>query len=501
MAQGQPPSSPALPVTLPPSAAHAPPGHYHLMGIGGIGLSAFARLLSARGFTVSGCDAAPSELTRQLEQEGIRVSIGHDAAHLDGVDVLIASEAVSHASAEWAAARERGIEIRPRMSLMNELLCAGPSVGVVGTHGKTTTTSMTAVAMLGAGLDPAAFVGGIVPEFGAGSNARAGHGPFVAEIDESDRNFGKLCCETAIFLNADDDHVGGHDVAVYWNTVEDQHAAFLSFVRQATRVLYCRDWPGLDAFVAGRPVSSVPGSVLSYGLAADSDFRAVNLRPDADGTTFEVEQRGEDGHYTPLGEARVRLPGLHNVQNGLAALAATVLYGGEFALAAAALSRFDGPRRRWERVGHYRGALIIDDYAHNAAKVAAVVAAARQTGRRVRLVFQPHRYIRTQQSWERMADSLMPADEVFVLDIAAAGETPIAGVHSSLIVDRMARAGHRGVFYAPERAALHQSLLETAHPGDVIVTVGAGDVWQLSRQLAEAGRLEREALLSRGEPR
>ncbi|MEW6422390.1 MAG: UDP-N-acetylmuramate--L-alanine ligase, partial [Deinococcota bacterium] len=399
------------------------------------------------------------------------VALGHDSAHVTGVDVLIASEAVPKDHPELVAARTAGVEVRPRMALLDELLRAGPSVGVVGTHGKTTTTSMIAVAMQGAGLDPAAFVGGIVPEFG--SNVRLGAGPFVAEVDESDRGFAALACETAVFTNAEDDHVGGHQ-ATYWETVEQQHAAFARFVGQASQALYCADWPGLDRLV------TTPGKRLSYGQAESADYRAVNLRPDAEGTTFTVTRRDE-----VLGEARVGLPGTHNVLNALAALAVTDLYGGEFAAATAALAAFRGPGRRWQRIGELNGALIIDDYAHNATKVAAAVQAARQTGRRVRVVFQPHRYLRTQQSWPRLADALMAADEVLVLDIAAASEPPIPGVHATLVSDRMAQEGHTGVRYAPDRAEVVRYLRETACAGDVIVTMGAGDVWKLSRELAD----------------
>ncbi|MEF2278181.1 UDP-N-acetylmuramate--L-alanine ligase [Deinococcus sp. YIM 134068] len=457
-----PPDQPGGPTLLPP--------HYHLMGIGGIGVSAFARLLAARGVRVSGCDAAPSELTAELEREGIPVSVGHDPAHVAGVDVLIASEAVPKSHPELVAARAAGVEVRPRMALLDELLRAGPSVGVVGTHGKTTTTSMIAVAMAGAGLDPAAFVGGIVPEFG--SNARVGAGPFVAEVDESDRGFAALVCETAVFTNAEDDHVGGNQ-ATYWETVEEQHAAFARFVGQAGRVLLCADWPGLGELCAGARER------LTYGRADGADYRAVNLRPDAEGTTFTVEYQGQR-----LGEARVALPGTHNVLNALAALAVTHLYGGDFGQAAAALAEFRGPGRRWQRVGQLNGALVVDDYAHNATKVAAAVQAARQTGRRVRVVFQPHRYLRTQQSWPRLADALMDADEVLLLDIAAASEPPIPGIHATLISDRMTERGHAGVRYLPDRAEVVRRLRETATGGDIIVTMGAGDVWKLSRELA-----------------
>ena len=454
--------------------------HIHLMGIGGIGVSAFARLLKARGYHVSGCDAQVSELTRQLEAEGIAVHIGHDASHLQATperpaaSVLVASEAVPKSHPEVQAALQAGMTVLPRMQLLAELLEASPSIGVIGTHGKTTTSSMIAVALLGAGLDPSAFVGGIVPEFGA--NARAGQGPFVAEVDESDRNFAALHCETAVFTNAEDDHVGGNQ-ATYWETVEEQHAGFARFVSQARRVLYYADWhglegQGLDELVAGCPEQ------LSYGTSEGCTYRAHDVRPDPAGTSFTVMYRGN-----VLGKARVSLPGHHNAMNALAALAVTHLYGGEFAAASQALAAFKGPGRRWQHIGEVRGAQVIDDYAHNPTKLQAAVQAAQQTGRRVRVVFQPHRYLRTQQSWPRLADALMNADEVLVMDIASANETPIEGVHARLIVDRMQGRGHLGVRYWPERNDIVEYLRRTAEGGDIIVTMGAGDVWQLAREL------------------
>lgn len=449
---------------------------YHLMGVGGIGLSAFARLLRARGYAVSGCDAHPSELTQQLEREGIPVCPHHDPAHVREADILIASEAVDKQHPEISAALQSGVRVLPRMELLRELLASGPSVGVAGTHGKTTTTSMLAISMWGAGLDPSAFVGGIVPEFA--SNARVGAGPLVAEVDESDRNFQHLRCETAVLTNAEDDHIGGagQSMATYWDSVEEQHAAFARFVAQAKRVLYCADWK--DA--RGQDLSALVGEhphAISYGVA-QGDYRALNVRPDAEGSSFDLSYAGET-----LARARVALPGQHNVLNALAALSVTHLYGGDLAGAVSALAAFRGPGRRWQRVGQLGGALVIDDYAHNATKVAAAIQAAQQTERRVRVVFQPHRYLRTQQSWPRLADSLMSADEVLILDIAAAGEPPIEGVHASLIAQRMSERGHEAARYVPDRAEALRYLRENAQPQDIIVTMGAGDVWRLAREL------------------
>ena len=454
--------------------------HVHLMGVGGIGISALARLLRARGHRVSGCDAAASDLTEQLGQEGIRVFLGHDPAHLAGVDVLVASNAVAEDEPELAAARAAGLPVWRRMRVLGDLMRGGPSIGVTGTHGKTSTTSMIAVALTGAGLNPSAFVGGLVPEFGGPGfdrNVRLGTGPFVAEVDESDPDFEFLECDLAVFTNAEDDHVGaGEARATYWASVEEQHAAFARFAGRAGRALYCADWPGLSELVRGAPER------LSYGTSEGSDYRGRDIEQRPTGTSFTVFRRGE-----ALGHLHLALPGRHNVLNALAALAVTDLYGADFARAVAALSAFRGAGRRWQHVGELNGAQIIDDYAHNPTKVAAALEGARQSGRRVRAVFQPHRYLRTQQVWPRLAQSLMNADEVLLLDIAAAGEAPIPGVHSRLIAEKLRADGHNSVRYYPERAELLGYLRDTAGEGDLIVCMGAGDVWRLARDLAEGG--------------
>lgn len=454
------------------SKQHAFKQHFHLMGIGGIGMSAFARLLKAYGHDVSGCDAQASDLTRALEREGIRVFLGHDASHVDGVDVLIATEAISKEHPEIVAARTSGVTVRPRMDVLGELLAAGPSVGVVGTHGKTTTTSMIGMALAGANLDPSVWVGGIIREWD--SNARVGTGPFVAEVDESDPKFADIVVETAVVTNAEDDHIGTPErrQATYWSSVEEQHAAFARFARAAKRVLYCSDWPGLDTLLAGCE------HLQSYGTRPDADYRAVNVERTPDGTRYTVTRRGE-----VLGAVTLPMPGEHNVLNSLAAIAVADLYGADFERVAAALGDFHGPGRRWEVVGEVGGALVVDDYAHNPSKVEAALDGARQTGRRVRVVFQPHRYLRTQQVWPRLAKSLMQADEVLLLDIAASNETPIPGVHATLIERKMREDGHDLVKYMPDRGEVVAYLRETAASNDLIVTMGAGDVWKLSRDL------------------
>lgn len=453
------------------------PLHYHLLGIGGIGISAFARLLRAQGHTVSGCDREASAQTADLQAEGVAVYTGHDPAHLSGVDVVVASEAVPREHPELLAARAAGLPVLPRMALLAELLRGRPSLGVIGSHGKTTTTAMAAVAFAGAGLDPAAFVGGNVREFDPaapqGSNARLGGGVFVAEIDESDRRFAELACDTVVFTNAEDDHIGG-DSPTYWQTVEEQHAGFARLVSRSRRVLYNADWPGLAELCAGA------AQAHTYGLRG-GDYRAEALQAGPDGTAFTVTLRGQE-----LAAAFTPMPGEHNVSNALAALACVHLHGGDLHGAVQALAAFGGPLRRWQVLGEHRGARVVDDYAHNPTKVAGAVSAGRQTGLRVRAVMQPHRYLRTQQTWERLAEALMAADEVHLLDIAAAGEAPIPGVHSQNIAARMRELGHERVRYWPDRRELAAELRRSAAPGELILTLGAGDVWRLAHELAGA---------------
>lgn len=473
--------------TVSPVASHATvqvssttSKHYHLMGIGGIGMSAFARLLHANGHRVSGCDQEESEQICQLQNEGIPVLIEHDPKHIShdwgthgAIDVLVASEAVPKTHPEIKAALECGVVLQQRMSLLGEFLRNVPSIGIVGTHGKTTTTSMTAIAFEGAGLDPSAFVGGNIPRFGG--NTRNGQGPFIAEVDESDRAFAELGAETAVFLNAEDDHVGGSKgagQATYWCSVEEQHQGFARFIGQSKRVLYNSDQSNL------LPLCQHATEILSFGFSATDDYSAQNIQTEPTGTTFEMHHQGKCQQTV-----RIVMPGRHNVLNALAALALVHLYGGNVDGAAQALAQFHGPKRRWEHIGTFCGAQVIDDYAHNPTKVASALEAARQTGKRTRVIFQPHRYLRTEQSWPRLAKALMNADEVFVLDIAAATEQPIEGIHATLISNRMQEQGHQQVSYQPDPTELLHILQQSTQADDLILTMGAGDVWKIAHQL------------------
>jgi UDP-N-acetylmuramate--alanine ligase len=449
--------------------------HYHLMGVGGIGVSGLALMLNAFGHRVSGCDQSPNDLTKRLEGYGIEVFHEHSPLHItDEVDVLVAPTWATDAEPEVLEAKRRGIRVIRRIQLLADLMRQKRSIGVAGTHGKTSTSAMVATVFEGCGANPSAAVGGVVRALQG--NAKIGAGPhFIAEIDESDPLFAAVHCDIAIITNIEDDHVA-HDGDVrpnYHESVAALHAAFQRFAKSAGTVVYCADWPGLSQLLEGEGAN-----LVSYGLHSEAMYRAENVSLEHGQPRFTLTRNG-----APIQEVTLIAPGEHNVLNAVASLAVADLEGLDLKKAAAALADFPGAGRRWEVLGTLNGALLVDDYAHNPTKVSSAIAGAKTTGRRVRVVFQPHRMGRTAREWQNYADILRAADEVMILDIYTSSETPIAGIHSSLIEDRMHSLGYVAARYWSDRAALTNYLLETAVQEDVIVTMGAGDVTGLLRNL------------------
>jgi UDP-N-acetylmuramate--alanine ligase len=460
--------------------------HYHFMGIGGISMSGLAQMLHQRGDTVSGCDVSLNLLTKQLEARGLRVYEGHAATHITpDVDVLVTSTAISSLDSEVAAAHAAGKRVIRRIELLDEMMRGADGIGVTGTHGKTSTTSMIAHVFVKANTDPTVVVGGELESIGG--NAKLGKGAhFIAEIDESDAFFQHMHPRTAVITNVEDDHVGldGDVRNNYHASVNELHAAFRRFAENAEVVVYCADWPGLSDMLAG--LNTVP-----YGLLEGAEYRARRITLERGTASYDLEIRGET-----VGRVELAVPGEHSVLNSLAAFAVADRAGIPFEATRDALKTFTGAGRRWEKLGEVDGALVYDDYAHNPTKVGAALRGAQSTGRRVRVVFQPHRYLRTAREWQKYADTLMPADEVMILDVYSAGETPIPGVHSRLIEARMLEHGHRAARYFPDHDEVISHLLETADSNDVIVTMGAGDVTKLGRKLVEQHRLGREKEVS-----
>ncbi len=449
--------------------------HLHFMGIAGIGMSGLARWFAADGYPVSGCDSADSAELQALARQGIETHLGHDPAHVAGTDVLVSSAAVPETHPEIQQALVQGKPWLRRIDLLAKLLEARRGVTVTGTHGKSTTTGMIATLFLQADTDPSVLVGGHLATLG--SNVRYGHGPWVvAEVDESDPGFATLASEIAVLTNLEDDHIAGEfdERRTYHASLEDLEQAARTFAEHAKTLVYSADWPGLEGVLGGLP------NLVSYGVAPHATYRAEATVLSGTGSTFTF--------CTPDTRCDVKLPmlGLHNVQNATAALTAAHLAGLDVAAAAEHLSSFSGVGRRWQRRGSVNGALIIDDYAHHPTEVRVTLEAARHTGKRVRAVLQPHRWVRTARHWPALADAAALADEVLVLDVYGAGEAPIAGVSSENIVARLQAVGRDARLYSLSGAQHY--LVETLEPNDLIVTLGAGDVWRVGEGvLQEAG--------------
>ncbi len=444
--------------------------HLHLIGIEGIGMSALARVLVAEGHKVSGCDLRPAENARALAAIGVDVFPEHDPNHLQGVDQLVVSNAVPETHPEVQTARERGIPVQKRIELLAEILARARSIGVTGTHGKSTTTAMLGQIFLAAGLDPTVLVGAKVPDFG--SNARIGQGRYrIAEIDESDRLFPEARVDVAVLTNLEDDHIGDTRPS-YHPSEAALRQAIRRWLERAGKVVYNADWPHLSPLL---PDTERIGFGRQRG-----ELRAQALRLEATGSTFSLVYDGR-----VLGEIHLHLPGAHNVENALAAAAAALSEGVEFEAIQAGLRAFKGIGRRFERVGQVGPVPIYDDYAHHPTEVAATLRTAKQTGRRVRAVFQPHRYRRTAQMWRRFAEALAIADEVVVLEIYAAGEAPIPDVSGEKIAQALKALGVTASYLGWDEALDH--LRQSLEDRDLILTIGAGDVWRLARQLVQAG--------------
>jgi UDP-N-acetylmuramate--alanine ligase len=443
--------------------------HYHFMGIGGVSMQGLARWYRAEGLHVSGCDAFDGPALDALRLEGFDVAIGHDPRHVEnGVDTLVTTMAVPDDHPEVLRARELGLEVRPRIEVLGDLFRRRAAIGITGTHGKSTTTGMTAALFLAAGVDPSVQIGATLP--GLVGNMRHGSGRFlVAEVDESDPGFATLRADIAVITNLEDDHVAGDfdERRNYHATLGDLEAAARRYAGNAERIVYCGDWPGLDALLGRHP------NAVRYGADADADYRIESLTLGSGGAAFALRLPG--GRRA---EVRLAVPGLYNAMNATAALAAVDLAGLDAVALAPALADFHGVGRRWQVWGDVQGARVVDDYAHHPTEVHATLTAARATGRRVRAVLQPHRWVRTARHWPALADAAALADEVLVLDVYAAGESAIAGVDVERIVDRVRAAGTHAERHtlASATAYLRASLTDD----DLIITLGAGDVWRVA---------------------
>ncbi|MFN7942602.1 MAG: UDP-N-acetylmuramate--L-alanine ligase [Thermoanaerobaculia bacterium] len=450
--------------------------HAHFVGIGGAGMSGIAEVLVEYDLTVTGCDLAASEATERLEKLGVAVAVGHSPEHLEGVDLVVVSSAIAQRNPEVAAARARGIPIVRRAEMLAELMRLKYGIAVAGTHGKTTTTSLVGALLTEAGLDPTVIVGGRLRVSGTG--ARLGHSDYmVVEADEFDRSFLSLAPILAIVTNIDREHLDTYaDLAA----IQDAFVAFASRVPFFGQVILCGDDPHAAAILP----RLAERRVVTYGLGEGLDLTATEIELRPSGSRFHVRHRERGG----LGAVEIPLAGVHNVRNALGALGVGLALGLPMAGMVRALAGFGGVHRRFERLGSWRGAAVVDDYAHHPTEVAATLAAARQVFPRTRLwvIFQPHLYSRTRDLAAEFGRALAAADQVIVTDVYASREQPIAGVSGELVAEALRAAGHGGVRYVKHWSEAPPALAGVA-AGDIVLTLGAGDVVRLAEQLVAEG--------------
>jgi len=449
----------------------------HFIGIGGIGMSGIAELLANLGYVVSGSDEKRSAVTERLTTMGIRVTYGHDAAHVGDADVVVVSTAVRPSNAEVREAARRQIPVIPRAEMLAELMRLRFSIAVAGSHGKTTTTSMIALVLERAGLDPTAVIGGRLSAFG--SNARLGRGELmVAEADESDRSFLKLFPTIAVMTNIDHEHLenyGGFD---------DLQQAFIDFANKVPfygGVVACVDDPNLAAVVP-----RMTRRVTTYGLDAAADISATDIVLGPLDVRGSVIRRGAAGAGQVLGPVALNVPGRHNLQNALAAVAVGLELGLPFERIVSGLAEFRGVERRFDVRGEPNGILVVDDYGHHPTEIAAVLAAAKPLGRRIIVAFQPHRYTRTAAQLHAFGPALAGADHIVLTDIYSAGEDPIEGVTIDALAEAVRRDAGRPVDIARRVEDVTPLLARLARPGDVVLTLGAGSIGSVAAKLIDA---------------
>jgi UDP-N-acetylmuramate--alanine ligase len=445
----------------------------HFVGIGGVGMSGIAEVLLDSGFKVSGCDLARGETTDHLARRGARIFEGHSPAHLEGVDLVVTSSAVADDNPEVVAARGRGITVVRRAEMLAELMRLKYGVAVAGTHGKTTTTSMVGAVLTEAGLDPTVIVGGRVRALGTG--ARLGKSDYlVVEADEFDRSFLRLHPVVAVVTTIDRDHLDTYpDLAA----IQRAFVEFAARVPFFGRIVLCLDDPNIQTILPDLRERRV----VTYGLSPQAELSAFDLEPVAGGTRFRV-RHARDGI---LGRVELPMAGQHNVRNALAAIEVGRAMQVDFLVIARALAAFRGVHRRFERVGRFRGVEVIDDYAHHPTEVAATLAAVREVfpQARVHAVFQPHLYSRTRDLADEFGRALLAADRALVTAVYPSREAPIPGVTAELVVAAARASGHRRVESCADWREAPALLAADLAPGDVVVTLGAGDIWRLAAEL------------------
>ena len=460
-------------------------GTIHFVGIGGIGMSGIAEVMHQLGYKVQGSDVAESYVVEGLRKAGIPVMIGHQVDNLGDAAVVVCSSAIKDGNPEIEAAAERRLPRVKRAEMLAELMRMQKTIAVAGTHGKTTTTSMIAAMLDAGGLDPTVINGGIINRYG--SNARLGKSEWmVVEADESDGSFLRLDGTIAVITNIDPEHLEHYGS---FDAIKDAFVEFIENVPFYGLAVLCVDHPEVQNLLS----RVRDRRVVTYGFSALADLRADNVTPEVGGTRFDAVILQRDGSRRTIEAIRLPMPGRHNVQNALAAIAVAIELGIADAKIVDGFERFEGVKRRFTRVGEIGGAVIVDDYAHHPVEIRAVLSAARESAQsltedgsgRVIAVMQPHRYSRLQALMDDFQNAFNDADIVLVAPVYPAGEEPIEGVDSAALVEGLRARGHRMVKPVADVNELAASLRDIAAPGDVVVCMGAGDITKWAAGLAD----------------
>jgi UDP-N-acetylmuramate--alanine ligase len=459
----------------------------HLVGIGGSGMHGIAEVLVNLGYPVSGSDLVTSPVTRRLKKLGARIHRGHKASHVSDADVVVVSSAVHADNPEVVEARRRKIPVIPRAEMLAELMRMKCGVAVAGAHGKTTTTALIADVLTRGRLDPTIVIGGRVGKLRSG--AKLGNGDImVAEADESDGSFLKMKPTIAVVTNIDREHLDHYSDLT---AIQDTFVRFLSRVPFYGAAVVCMDDPNVRAILP-----RVDRKLITYGLSSDAQVMATDVEVSGFSSSYVAHAEGEK-----LGTIKLPFPGRHWVYNSLAAVAVGLELDVPFKTIARALAGFGGVDRRMQQRGEAHGARVLDDYGHHPTEIEATLAAIREGyGSRTIAVFQPHRYSRSQALLEEFGSAFALADKVMVTDIYPAGEKPIPGLDGSTVADALVRHGHPDVTYQPKLADVPALLREWAQEGDIILTLGAGDVWRAGDLFVKSGKSSKSPKSGAGRP-
>jgi len=444
----------------------------HFVGIGGIGMSGIAEILINQGFEVSGSDLHLTEVTKRLQELGAKIYEGHSAENVKAVDVLVYSSAVIPDNAEVRAAADKNIPIIKRAEMLAETMRMQYGIGIAGTHGKTTTTSMVGLTLTEGGIDPTIIVGGKLSGLG-GTNARLGNGEFiVVEADEFDRTFLKLTPTIAAITTLESEHLDTY------KNLDDIKTAFIEFANKVPFygfVVICLDEPALQDIIP-----SINKTIFTYGTTAQADVRAVDIEFEGFSSKYTVIYKGRE-----LGKVKLNIPGVHYVKNSLVAITIGMELGIDFQIIKNALEKFTGVYRRFE-TKYQNDVLVLDDYAHHPTETSATLAGIRAAwDRRLVVVFQPHLYSRTKDFYQDFGRSFLNSDLFICTDIYPARENPIEGITGEMITNIAKKYGHKNVVYVPDKKDIPQKLMELKKSKDIIITMGAGDIWKYGEKFVE----------------